>query len=175
MELHPILGHPTHPPGPNSAVCRSQGVHKILSLSALSSILNIVIINPHNLLASCIYYIAVYTPMAPSATTTIVTPSSKTQVSVAPETHVHGAEDKTPLEAISHGPLIQPGMYEILVSLLRMRLMGGPKIISSRQSRRREASQILSCVYVRISFQAHRSTTCEGFASVFLYTISTLL
>jgi hypothetical protein len=37
------------------------------------------------------------------------------QVSEAPEKHVHGAEDKTPLEAISHGPLIRQGTYEGLV------------------------------------------------------------
>jgi hypothetical protein len=57
--------------------------------------------------------------MAPSATATLVTQSSKALVSEAPETHVHGAEDKTPLEAISHGPLIQPGMYECLFYVLR--------------------------------------------------------
>jgi hypothetical protein len=57
--------------------------------------------------------------MAPSAMASLVTQSSKTLVSEAPETHVHGAEDKTPLEAISHGPLIQPGMYEGLFYVLR--------------------------------------------------------
>jgi hypothetical protein len=53
--------------------------------------------------------------MAPSATAEIVAPVSKVEVAAQPEKHVHGAEDKTPLEAISHGPLIQPGMR--LVSL----------------------------------------------------------
>jgi len=48
--------------------------------------------------------------MAPSATAAIVPSSSKTQVSEVLEKHVHGAEDKTPLEAISHGPLIQQGI-----------------------------------------------------------------
>ncbi|TVY83807.1 Meiotically up-regulated protein [Lachnellula suecica] len=42
--------------------------------------------------------------MAPSATSETVMPV----ISKQPETHVHGAEDKTPLEAISHGPLIHP-------------------------------------------------------------------
>jgi hypothetical protein len=46
--------------------------------------------------------------MAPSATSEIVAP----EVGVAKqvEKHVHGAEDKTPLEAISHGPIVQAGM-----------------------------------------------------------------
>lgn len=49
--------------------------------------------------------------MAPSATSDIVVPQvSETKVGAQPEKHVHGAEDKTPLEAISHGPLIHPGM-----------------------------------------------------------------
>lgn len=43
--------------------------------------------------------------MAPSATTDIV-PS---EVGVKQFEHVHGAENKTPLEAISHGGLVQPG------------------------------------------------------------------
>jgi hypothetical protein len=48
--------------------------------------------------------------MAPSATEDIVVPVSKVGGEEAPvEKHVHGAEDKTPLEAISHGPLIHPG------------------------------------------------------------------
>jgi hypothetical protein len=49
--------------------------------------------------------------MAPSATTPIVTPVSESDVTDRPEKHVHGAQDKSPLEAISHGPLVQPGMY----------------------------------------------------------------
>ena len=48
--------------------------------------------------------------MAPSATADLVVPTSKVEVAKQPEQHVHGAEDKTPLEAISHGPLIHPGM-----------------------------------------------------------------
>ncbi|KAL3425820.1 arad-like aldolase epimerase [Phlyctema vagabunda] len=50
--------------------------------------------------------------MAPSATESLVTVpvSQKVEVTKQPETHVHGAEDKTPLEAISHGGLIQPGI-----------------------------------------------------------------
>lgn len=50
--------------------------------------------------------------MAPSATSEIVIPevgSGKQRV----EKHVHGAEDKTPLEAISHGPIVQSGGLEI--------------------------------------------------------------
>lgn len=47
--------------------------------------------------------------MAPSATTEIAIPESKVGVSQQPEIHIHGGEDKTPLEAISHGPLIHPG------------------------------------------------------------------
>jgi hypothetical protein len=55
--------------------------------------------------------------MAPSATSELVVPTSKVGVAKLPEQHVHGAEDKTPLEAISHGPLIHPGMI-FLVFLL---------------------------------------------------------
>ena len=47
--------------------------------------------------------------MAPSATSDIVVLDSKVGETQQPEKHVHGAEDKTPLEAISHGPLIHPG------------------------------------------------------------------
>lgn len=47
--------------------------------------------------------------MAPSATSDIVVPETKVEVAKQPEKHVHGAEDKSPLEAISHGPLIHPG------------------------------------------------------------------
>lgn len=50
--------------------------------------------------------------MAPSATAEIATSISKVEISNESEKHVHGAEDKTPLEAISHGPLILPGMAE---------------------------------------------------------------
>ena len=48
--------------------------------------------------------------MAPSATDTVV-PVSKVEISKKPEKHVHGREDKTPLEAISHGELVLPGMF----------------------------------------------------------------
>ena len=48
--------------------------------------------------------------MAPSATSQLVVPASNEEVTKQPVQHVHGAEDKTPLEAISHGPLIHPGM-----------------------------------------------------------------
>lgn len=49
--------------------------------------------------------------MAPSATSDLVAESkvgAKVESS-QPEKHVHGAENKTPLEAISHGPLIHSG------------------------------------------------------------------
>jgi len=48
--------------------------------------------------------------MAPSATTEFANPALRVEVSKQPETNVKGAEGKTPLEAISHGPLIHPGM-----------------------------------------------------------------
>lgn len=58
--------------------------------------------------------------MAPSATTEEVQfplqTSSKVGVAPEPEKHAHGGEGKTPLEAISQGPLIQPG--EILKVLV---------------------------------------------------------
>ncbi|KAG9246769.1 class II aldolase/adducin N-terminal [Calycina marina] len=47
--------------------------------------------------------------MAPSATTESVVPTLKVAVSKEPEKHVHGGEDKTPCEAISHGMLL-PGI-----------------------------------------------------------------
>jgi hypothetical protein len=46
--------------------------------------------------------------MAPSATSEIVMPVGVTK-QVEKQQHVHGAEDKTPLEAISHGPIVQSG------------------------------------------------------------------
>lgn len=49
--------------------------------------------------------------MAPSATSEFNKPITAKQ---QPEKHVHGAEDKTPLEAISQGSLIQPGEIESL-------------------------------------------------------------
>ena len=55
--------------------------------------------------------------MAPSATSEIVVPTSKVDVAKQSEQHVHGAEDKTPLEAISHGPLIHPGMIVLVILL----------------------------------------------------------
>jgi hypothetical protein len=51
--------------------------------------------------------------MAPSATTELVAQIPKAEVTKVPEEHVHGAEDKTPLEAISHGPLIHPGTVSL--------------------------------------------------------------
>lgn len=52
--------------------------------------------------------------MAPSATIDeLATSVSEVNISKIPEKHVHGAEDKTPLEAISHGPLMHPGMLSI--------------------------------------------------------------
>ena len=46
--------------------------------------------------------------MAPSATSEIVV-SEVGVAKQAAEKHVHGAEGKTPLEAISHGPIVQSG------------------------------------------------------------------
>jgi len=45
--------------------------------------------------------------MAPSATSEIVAPAVGVAKQV--EKHVHGAVEKTPLEAISHGPIVQAG------------------------------------------------------------------
>lgn len=58
--------------------------------------------------------------MAPSATQEVELPITTAKVGVSietttPETHVHGGEGKTPLEAISHGPLIQPGKEKSLI------------------------------------------------------------
>jgi hypothetical protein len=47
--------------------------------------------------------------MAPSATELIVTPVPKAGGAEPIVEHVHGGLDKTPLEAISHGPLVQRG------------------------------------------------------------------
>lgn len=55
--------------------------------------------------------------MAPSATAELVVPTSKVELAKQPEQHVHGAEDKTPLEALSHGPLIHPGTVHQFVFL----------------------------------------------------------
>lgn len=57
--------------------------------------------------------------MSPSATTEVALASSASKVGVAAETekHIHGGEGKTPLEAISQGPLIQPG-ESVLFSVL---------------------------------------------------------
>jgi hypothetical protein len=52
--------------------------------------------------------------MAPSATSDIITPNARVEVAKQPEEHIHGAEDKTPLEAISHGPVVQPGTKSVL-------------------------------------------------------------
>jgi hypothetical protein len=60
--------------------------------------------------------------MAPSAITEVVTPkeykmeAGKDQMV---ETHVHGAEDKTPLEAISHG-VVMAGQYKFVLKFRRM-------------------------------------------------------
>lgn len=45
--------------------------------------------------------------MAPSATSEIVAPAMGVAKQVGK--HIHGAVEKTPLEAISHGPIVQPG------------------------------------------------------------------
>jgi hypothetical protein len=79
--------------------------------------------------------------MAPSATAAIVPSSPKTQVSEVLEKHVHGAEDKTPLEAISHGPLIQQGVYESLVLYIaaHVRLLYYVVVLSLRYFRKEDA------------------------------------
>jgi len=51
--------------------------------------------------------------MAPCATSEIMVPV--VGVAKHAEKHVHGAEDKTPLEAISHGPIVQAGMVVSMV------------------------------------------------------------
>lgn len=52
--------------------------------------------------------------MAPSANSDIVVPMAKVGAEIPSEVapHVHGAEDKTPLQAISHGDLVAPGMLK---------------------------------------------------------------
>jgi hypothetical protein len=47
--------------------------------------------------------------MAPSATSEILVPQVGWAKQAQVEKHVHGAEEKTPLEAISHGPIVQAG------------------------------------------------------------------
>ena len=47
--------------------------------------------------------------MAPSATSEILVPQVGWAKQAQVENHVHGAEEKTPLEAISHGPIVQAG------------------------------------------------------------------
>jgi hypothetical protein len=61
--------------------------------------------------------------MAPSATSEIMVPVVGVAKQV--EKHVHGAEDKTPLEAISHGPIVQAGMVVslALAALLPLTLL----------------------------------------------------
>ncbi|RDW82046.1 hypothetical protein BP6252_03158 [Coleophoma cylindrospora] len=50
-------------------------------------------------------------PSALDAPVATVTENIKSVVAKQPETqHIHGAEDKTPLEAISHGDLVLPGI-----------------------------------------------------------------
>ena len=52
--------------------------------------------------------------MAPSAIETAEVPKNDLKdVANQPLQHVHGAEDKTPLEAISHGPLVMQGMMSV--------------------------------------------------------------
>ena len=63
--------------------------------------------------------------MAPSAITeevTLVPERTKVGVAIAsepqvPEKHVHGGQGKTPLEAISQGPLVQPGENNVYLLL----------------------------------------------------------
>jgi hypothetical protein len=81
--------------------------------------------------------------MAPSATTEILVPLAKSGVMEQLENHVHGAEDKTPLEAISHGPLVHQGeilffhfvslqVFPILLELdERLQLRSSPKLTFS--------------------------------------------
>lgn len=61
--------------------------------------------------------------MAPSATSEIMV--QEVGVAKQVEKHVHGAEDKTPLEAISHGPIVQAGMAVplVLAALLLVMLL----------------------------------------------------
>lgn len=59
--------------------------------------------------------------MAPSATEIVI--PVQDEISKQPEKHVHGAEDKTPLEAISHGPLIHPGKINVWLLLLIVALL----------------------------------------------------
>jgi hypothetical protein len=70
--------------------------------------------------------------MAPSATSEIVMPEVGVAKQVEKQQHVHGAEDKTPLEAISHGPIVQsgeetfpllfnPDLIAVLLSSIRIR------------------------------------------------------
>ena len=51
--------------------------------------------------------------MAPSAMAELINPTSKAEIAKQPEKHAHGAEDKTPLEAISHGPLLHLGTVNL--------------------------------------------------------------
>lgn len=78
---------------------------------------------PQNRTLSCVslllfrIFFPLYTPifqkMAPSAIdapVATITENIKSVVAKQPETqHVHGAEDKSPLEAISHGDIVLPG------------------------------------------------------------------
>lgn len=66
-----------------------------------------------------IVFAVLYVTMSPSATAPIVKTIPKTQVSEVSEKHAHGGEDKTPLEAISHGPLIQQGMHKNTTCFVR--------------------------------------------------------
>ena len=75
--------------------------------------------------------------MSPSATTELVTPLSKVEISKEPEKHVHGAEDKSPLEAISHGPLIHPGMASLFTELAHLIPLTGIPTFQTHAEHRR--------------------------------------
>jgi hypothetical protein len=75
--------------------------------------------------------------MAPSATSELVVPTSKVEVAKQPEQHVHGAEDKTPLEAISHGPLIHPGTSLKIVFFRNLTQISGIPTFASHAEHRR--------------------------------------
>jgi phosphotransferase system HPr-like phosphotransfer protein len=58
--------------------------------------------------------------MAPSATSEIAVQEVGVAKQTQVEKHVHGAEEKTPLEAISHGPIIQAGEKVFPLSLMHI-------------------------------------------------------
>jgi hypothetical protein len=86
--------------------------------------------------------------MAPSATSDIVVPEGG--VAKQHVEHVHGAEEKTPLEAISHGPIIQTGervFSFILNSLSTAAAFMGVSLNSSGSSSQGTCLQILPFSY----------------------------